>query len=153
MSEKHKLERYYYHPFGRIVENKLICGYCGKVVDSLFPSKVPCKPDIASVLKWKDYFIELNVGFFGKVGLLAYREKNGNRFDYHVVEGIDNETKVELERLMFKAVEEVGAINFTDIYPITDELMEFLEENIGTRIKLVKLVEKGERVEAGEGEL
>ena len=131
--EKKMFVKKYYHVSGVFDADKktVYCSECGAVLDENLLSDVPCTAFVNYVCLYGEYRFDINV-WNCRASLRVYREI-GNNIEYCSLDFKNPEDKSKLEELVYKSVEDVGMINMSGIYPLSDELQAFLEEKLGKR--------------------
>ncbi len=135
------MEKLYYHPSFYLAEDgKWRCSYCHKVSNNgMIPE--PCVYPTAAQSVFDDYRFEISV-WNCRVSILCFVESNGKR-DYYTIECSSNEIKEKLNKLAKNSVYDAGgAINISGIYPLSEELENFLED----KIKNKEITLKGENI-------
>jgi len=121
--------RKYYHPTGVVTNGEVYCTYCGEKLDDKGMSGIPCSVQTANHYITDGYNFAVNV-WNCSANLIVFKEIGNTREYYDIV--ADKKTLDEIDALVIKSVyESGGAINWSGMYPISDELAKYLEEKIG----------------------
>lgn len=132
------MEKLFYHCGGEIINGKHCrCTCCGKNIplnETL--SAEPCIPGVAYRCVYGNCSFEISLWNFTP-GLIVRDVKTDEIYD---LEFTNPEHKEKVEKLLVASIYDAGgAINFSGIYPINEDLEKFLEEKLSSgEIKVIK---------------
>ena len=119
-------ERYYYHSGTITPEGETICPDCGAKLGDGLLSPEPCKYDTTAFVKYEGLWWFINV--WNCRAVLCATENMRGYLRYRKII-CDEKTREKINELVIKSVEEHGALNISGLYGLSDELVEFLENN------------------------
>lgn len=119
-------ERLYQHSGMLISEKETICPLCHEELDENLMSPNPCVYDTTSFVRYGGMWWFINV--WNCRAVLCATENMRGYLRYRKII-CDEKTKEKINELVIKSVEEHGALNISGLYGLSDELVEFLENN------------------------
>ncbi len=124
------MEKLYYHPSAYYYPDtkKIVCQDCGVELNENGMSSEPCLIPTAAQSVLDNLKFEISV-WNCRAFLLCFTEERGKRRYYKF--DCSEEIKEKIDKLAIDSVYKAGgAINFSGIYPLSEELENFLEERI-----------------------
>lgn len=128
------MKKLYYHPEFEFRNGRFVCVHCGVVSpDGL--SEHPCVIPTAAQSIYEDLRFEISV-WNCRPELVCFKEEGTSRRYLDIK--ITSNLKKKVEDLIIKSVHDAGgAINFSGIYPLNEELEKVLYEGIKNRKILI----------------